>query len=171
MGRVAVIGNTAGGKSTMCKALSESKGLPVHAVDKIQWNPGWTFSPEVEVEEKLNEIIKTDLWIIDGWGPWKTIERRFNAADTIIFVDHSIGIHFWWAFKRQILVLFFPERLDKPEGCTLLHVTCKLFKMIWRIHRQLRPKLLKLVDSYKGRKKVFHIKSPTDLRRFMIQYC
>ena len=171
MGRVAVIGNAAGGKSAMCKALSESKGLPVHAVDKIQWKPGWTPSAEMEVEKKLNEIMKNDLWIIDGWGSWKTIQRRFNAADTIILVDHSIWIHFWWALKRQITALFFPERLDKPEGCNLLQVTVRMFKMIWKIHRKLRPELLELVNSYKGRKEVFHIKSPAQLRHFMLQHC
>ncbi len=73
MGRVAVIGNATGGKSAMCKTLSKSKGLPVHAVDKIQWKPDWTHSPEVQVEEKLNEIMKPDLWIIDEWGHGKPL--------------------------------------------------------------------------------------------------
>ena len=71
MRRVAVIGNAAGRKSVMCKALSKSKGLPVHAVDKIQWKPGWTSSPEVEVEEKLNEIDET---VLPGTA-WIDIDR------------------------------------------------------------------------------------------------
>ena len=171
MGRVIVIGNAGGGKSTLSRALSKSKGLPLHAVDKIQWKPGWTPASKKEVEEKLNEIIGDDFWIIDGWGSWATIEKRFNASDTIIFVDHSLVIHFWWALKRQIAALFFPENLDKPEGCNLLDINCRMFKMIWTIHRKLRPRLLDLVNAYKGSKNVYHIKSPTKLRRFMLQHC
>ena len=166
-----VIGNAGGGKSTLCKTLSKSKVLPLYAVDKIQWKPGWTPAPAKEVEEKLNKIIRNDFWIIDGWGSWETIEERFKEADTIIFLDHSIWIHFWWALKRQFAAVFYPETLDKPEGCNLLDISGRMFKMIWMIHRQLRPKLLELVNTYKGEKSVFHIKSPNELKRFMLQHC
>ena len=137
----------------------------------IQLTPTTVLGNEREVEEKLNDIIDDDFWIIDGWGSWATIEKRFNAADTIIFVDHSLGIHIWWALKRQIAALFFPENLDKPEGCNLLDITGRMFKMIWTIHRKLRPRLLDLVNTYKGSRRVYHIKSPAELRRFMLQHC
>lgn len=166
MCKVAVIGNAGGGKSVLCKILSRSTHLPVFAVDKIQWKPGWQPSPQEEVEEKLNALIRQDRWIIDGWGPWGAIEKRFEQADTIIFVDHPVWIHYWWAFKRQIKAVFFPARLNKPQGCNLLLVTGKMFKMIRRIHKQIRPKLLDMVKSYEGQKRVIHIRSPKELRQF-----
>ncbi len=48
MTRVAVIGNAAGGKSTLCRQLSHARKLPYFPVDKIQWRPGWHLVPESE---------------------------------------------------------------------------------------------------------------------------
>ena len=54
MTRVAVIGNAGGGKSTLCRSLSESKQLPHFYVDLIQWQPNWKPTPVEEMQEKLN---------------------------------------------------------------------------------------------------------------------
>ncbi len=37
MKRVAIFGNTGGGKSTLAKRLSEVTGLPLHPLDLIQF--------------------------------------------------------------------------------------------------------------------------------------
>ena len=104
-------------------------------------------------------------------GPWETIEERFEKSDTIILIDHNIGIHFWWAAKRQIKAMLFPGSIEKPEGCDLVPMTLKMFQMIWMIHKIMRPKLLELVNKYKERKDVYHIKSPKELRLFMVKHC
>ena len=49
---VAVIGNAAGGKSTLCRQLSHARKLPYFPVDKIQWRPGWQLVPESEFAAK-----------------------------------------------------------------------------------------------------------------------
>jgi adenylate kinase family enzyme len=171
MCRATVIGNAGGGKSTLCKKLKESKQLPLYPVDKLQWNPGWTPVPPEQISEGIREIIKKEKWIIDGWGPWETIEERCEKSDTIILVDHRIWIHLWWAAKRQIKALFRPDSIEKPEGCDLVPMTWKMFKMIWIIHRDLRPKLVALVERYKETKVVYHIRSPRELNAFIAQHC
>ena len=171
MCRVAVIGNAGGGKSTICKELSEAKGLPLHTVDKLQWKPNWVPAPTDELRDNLDALIRDEFWIIDGWGPWESIEARFKAADTIIFVDHPVWTHFWWALKRQVKAFLFPARLDTPVGCDLSKVTVKLFQMIWVLHQEMRPKLSVLVDSFKGDKTVYHIRSPKELKSFVLTHC
>ena len=39
MKRVAVFGNTGGGKSTLAKRLAEITRLPLYPIDKIKFNP------------------------------------------------------------------------------------------------------------------------------------
>lgn len=162
MTRVAVIGNAGGGKSTMCRALSKTHGLPYFAVDKIQWKPGWVLTPEHEYDEKHRALIAKERWLVDGFGSWPSILERFSAADTIIFVDHPIWIHYWWATKRQIKSIF-GGRPDGPEGCPMLPVTLKLYRMMWHLHRDTRPKLLELVQQLSPSKRVIHIRSPREL--------
>jgi adenylate kinase family enzyme len=170
MRRVAVIGNAGGGKSTMCRKLSKAQNIPLFPVDQIQWKPGWKPAPPEEVKLRHDQILQLDRWIIDGWGSFDLIESRFQAADTIIFVDHPLAVHYWWAIKRQFACIFAP-RTDGPEGCPMLPMTWPLFKMIWNIHSRLRPRLLNLVNSYRADKQVFHITSPRELHKFVLKYC
>ena len=168
--RVAVIGNAGGGKSTLCRALSTAHALPCFPVDHFQWKPGWVPAPYQEVKQRHDEILAYDQWIIDGWGPRDLIVARFDAADTIILVDHPLYVHYWWAIKRQVTCLFVP-RHDGPEGCPMLPVTWPLLKMIWDIHFHARPQLLDMVNHYRDRKQVFHIRSPDELQRFVNDNC
>jgi len=83
MTKVMVIGNAAGGKSTLCKQLSQRCALPYHSIDAIQWQPGWIQTPEADYDRKHSEIIRQDTWLIDGFGSWKSLLCRMDAADTI----------------------------------------------------------------------------------------
>jgi len=116
MTRIAVIGNAGGGKSTLCRRLSKARELPHFAADVLQWRPGWQPVSKAEFEAIHSSLLTRETWIIDGFGPWEEIEKRFDRADTIIFVDHSLWRHYWWATKRQIASIFH-GRADGPEGC------------------------------------------------------
>jgi hypothetical protein len=50
-------------------------------------------------------------------------------------------------------------------------MTQQLFKMIWDIHHEMRPRLLELVEQQRGNKLVFHIQSPEELDRFVGEHC
>jgi len=170
MTRVAVIGNAGGGKSTMCRKLGKALDIAVYPVDQLQWKPGWVKTSAEEFKQGHEQWLALDRWIIDGWGPWEAIEARFEAADTIIFVDHSLAIHYWWAFKRQFNCLFRP-RPDGPEGCPMLPMTWPVIKMIWNIHWSARQRLVRLVDTFGASRQVVSIHSPKEMHEFIKTYC
>lgn len=136
----------------------------------MQWHPGWVPTSKEEFDHQHDNVISQDTWIIDGFASWSSIERRFAAADTIIFVDYAIWIHYWWSIKRQFLSLFRP-RPDFVPGCPMLPMTGKLIKMIWQIHKKYRPQLIKLVNSYQDSTGIYHIHSPSELSQLIKQYC
>jgi adenylate kinase family enzyme len=170
MQRIAVIGNAGGGKSALCRKLSQALDIPLFPIDRMQWKPGWVAAPYVEIQAQHDLVLAQEAWILDGWGPWDLIEQRFQAADTIIFVDHPLLVHYWWSIKRQLACIFTP-RVNGPEGCPMLPVTGRLLKMIWRIHYQLRPRLVELIERQRADKQVIHITSPQDLHRFIARVC
>ncbi len=165
MTRVMVIGNAGGGKSTMCRAVSSLHGLPYFAVDRIQWQPKWVPTPEPDYTDAHEEILSQERWLIDGYGSWESVARRLETADTIVFVDHPIWVHFWWATKRQVKSVLF-GRPDGPEGCPMLPVTFRLYKMMWWLHREMRPKLLEAIEAQRWRARIIHIRSPRELAAF-----
>jgi adenylate kinase family enzyme len=165
MTRVMVIGNAGGGKSTMCRALSTVHALPYYAVDKIQWKPNWVPTPEPDFANAHEALLSEERWLIDGYGSWSSVLRRISVADTIIFVDHPIRVHFWWAAKRQIKSIFV-GRPDGPEGCPMFPVTIRLFEMMWRLHREMRPKLIAAIETRRQSARIIHIRSPKQLAEF-----
>src|SRR2546430_15578157 len=101
MQRIAVIGNGGGGKSTLARELGRHLSLPVYEVDEVQWLSGWRRAPLDAVAQTLEGWAADDAWIIDGFGPWRGIDRRVGRADTIGYVDLPLRPHLWWAAKRQ----------------------------------------------------------------------
>ena len=147
MQRVAVIGNAAGGKSTLARALADAHQLPYHEVDALLWNPDWSAVAEQDFRAKDVEILKQENWVLDGFGPWDSVERRFERADTIVLIDLPIWVHFWWAAERQIAWAK-GEAEYVPAGHKEPPPNRELFEMIWQIDRQSLPRLRKLVTSH-----------------------
>lgn len=149
----------------MCRALSSAHSLPCYAIDKIQWKPNWVLTAEPEYTNAHEALLSLERWLIDGYGSWSSVQRRISAADTIVFVDHPIWVHFWWATKRQIKSLFF-GRPDGPEGCPMFPVTIRLSKMMWWLHSKQRPKLIEAIEARRGAARIIHIRSPRQLAEF-----
>lgn len=150
----------------MCKSVCAHHKLPYYAIDEIQWKPGWVHTDSEEYEKAHESIITNDRWLVDGYGSWDSVLKRMDAADTIIFVDHPIWVHYWWATKRQVTSIFV-GRADGPSGCPMWPVTLRLYKMIWQLHRTQRSKLLSEAAARVHIKRFVHIRSPAELNLFM----
>jgi len=172
MKRIAIVGNGGGGKTTLSRGLGAALGLPVYHVDSLQFQPGWKVTPQVETSQKLDQIAQTNAWIIDGFGTKEVIERRFNGADTIVFVDFPLWRHYGWAFKRQ-MGSFKKVREELPENCPefSLQYTWKLFRAIWRVHKEYRPWFREKIQALPPSTQCFHIKSKQDWQKFYAHYC
>lgn len=165
MTRVMVIGNAGGGKSTMCKALSRAHSLPYYAIDNIMWRSNWVRVPDEELRKSHDALLAQERWLLDGYGPWFSVLDRLGACDTVVFVDHPFWVHLWWATKRQLKSVLF-GRPDGPPGCPMLPVTFRLYKMMWWLHREMRPRLIEAISAKSDRIRIIHIKSPKQLAAF-----
>lgn len=158
--KIAVIGNAGGGKSTLSRQLAVLHHLPLTHVDTIQFMAGMKVRPMEETRKELLEIAAQPKWIIDGFGPLDLIEKRFQIADRVIFIDFPLPRHWWWCAKRQFKSLWKP-REELVEGCneaTIAH-TIKLYKTIWKVHTQMRPELTRILQRENMRGKVIFIRS------------
>jgi adenylate kinase family enzyme len=140
MKRVAVFGNAGGGKSTLARRLADLTRLPLHVVDMIQF--------------------------IDGFGCVASAWERFAAADTLIYVDLPLSIHYWWVTKRFIKGLFASPK-GWPENSPLWSSTLSSYRVIPRCHRYLTPRYRQLVVDAGASKWVHHLRSPAEIRVFL----
>jgi hypothetical protein len=105
--------------------------------------------------------------VIDGWGPWPSIEERLRRADLVVLVDMPLWMHFWLAAERQIAVARGLERADPIAGSDDLAVTRRLFETIQWVDEALVPRLRDLVEAQRDRlgERLVVVRSPEELDR------
>ena len=154
--KIVIIGNAGSGKTTLARKLGRLMNLPVTHVDSIQFLSGMQIRPHRESIQMLTEIQNRDDWIIEGYGPLDMIEKRFQAADKIIYIDFPIARHYWWCAKRQLKNAF-SQREELPEGCNEFTwaQTKKLYRSIGQEYKKMRPELLRILERKHAGKVLF----------------
>ena len=165
MKKVAVFGNAGGGKSTLSKRLSEITGLPLHVLDKIQYQSGGTEVPQEDYKRAHQQILVTDQWIIDGFGCMETLWLRLNEADSLVFVDLPLYVHFWWVTKRLITGYFKPPE-GWPQKSPILKSSLTSYRVLWLCHKYLTPKYRDYIEQAQSIKSVYHIRSTEQISQF-----
>ncbi len=126
MKRVLVLGCPGSGKSSFARKLHQLTKLPLTHLDNIFWKEDKTHISREEFDEKLDEILKQEYWIIDG-DYQRTYEVRIRACDTIFFLDYD----------EKTCIKGIEERIGKKRE-----------DMPW-IEEETDPKLIEIIRNYK----------------------
>lgn len=167
MQRVSIIGNAAGGKSTLARALAAAKALPYHEIDRhividiATWPPG-------EHEAFLARhaaILAGPRWVVDGLGPLLTLDDLFGRADAIVHVDLPIEQHVARAIERFEAQRAGRIAADAPDNFD------QLFRNLWGHHESVRPRLALALAALEGTKPVFNLRSQAEIDAFRAAHC
>lgn len=164
--RIAVIGNACSGKTRLSHALAGFHHLPLSHVDSVQFLAGMGLRDPAETRKILTDISNNEKWVIDGFGPLKIIEDRFQKADVVVFVRFPLWRNYWWCFKRQLKGIY-SRRPELPENCfeSTVPQTIKLIKTIWNVHFGMWPQLDRIFAQEKYNNKIVYIRTVDDFRR------
>lgn len=113
--RIVIMGGPGSGKSTLARALGERLGLPVHHLDAIYWQAGWTVRPADEFRDILRTLIATPRWVMDGSFSAER-EARLAKADLIIFLDIGVALRLFRVLRRWLAERG-TARADMAPGC------------------------------------------------------
>ncbi|HEV7666213.1 MAG TPA: adenylate kinase [Chloroflexota bacterium] len=102
MRRVAVIGVTGSGKTTLARALSDRLDLPHVELDRLYWRPNWTKSAPDEFRGRLTEEVQCERWVVDG-NYSLSRDIVWSAADTLVWLDYELPLIMWRLFRRTAL--------------------------------------------------------------------
>ena len=112
--RISIVGGSGSGKSTLCNILAKELNLPAIHLDAINFNANWVEIDKKERDKIISAKSSEDKWIIDG-NYNKTLKKRFEKADLIIWLDYSTFMQLKGVFKR-FLKTRNKERVEIP-GC------------------------------------------------------
>ncbi len=165
MKKIAVFGNAGGGKSTLSKQLAIMTSLLLYVLDKIQYQAGGIKVTEAEYKLIHENILTTDRWVIDGFGSIETLWIRLDKADTLVYLDLPLPLHFWWVTKRFLTGFFVPPD-GWPDGSPILKSSINSYRNLWLCERYLTPKYRDYIQQVQNIKQVYHLKSIREIADF-----
>jgi adenylate kinase family enzyme len=149
MKRVVIVGRGASGKSTLAVRLGKITGLRVIELDKVFWRSGLVATTRDQWVQVQQTLIEENEWIMDGdLGPSDAVDVRLRAADTIIFMDFSLGRCAWRAIWRS------RERAD-------------FWLWLWRYRRHSRPSLMQAIADHGANATLHVLSDPAAVRRLV----
>jgi adenylate kinase family enzyme len=113
MRRVAMMGISGGGKTTLGKQLAGRLGVPFVELDAHQHGPDWHQSTPEELRASVTAALDAapDGWVVDGNYYTPLGGTVLDRADTLIHLDPSLALAFgrvlwrttWRSARRQEL--------------------------------------------------------------------
>jgi adenylate kinase family enzyme len=149
--RVVIVGPGAAGKTVLAARLGVLTGLPVIELDRLFWRTGLAPTPRGQWAAAQRELAAQPRWIMDGdLGPYDVAEIRFQAADTIIFLDFGRLRCAWRAVRRS-------------------RENAEFWRWLCTYRRRSRPLIRRQIAAHGGAASVFVLTTPRAVRRFVAQ--
>lgn len=164
MERVAVIGRSGGGKSTLSRRLGERLGMPVIHLDVLFWRPGWVESEPGPFRERVAAATAADRWITDG-NFLSNADLYFTAADAIVWVDQPRLL----CVRRALLRVLRERgrrRADMAEGCDE-KFDLAFLAYIWNWDRLTRPRVEAALARHAPNTPLFRLTSDAAIADFL----
>jgi len=99
--KIAIIGHSGAGKSTVAAKLAQYYQLPLLYLDTVKFLPNWQERDDQLILQQVGEFLATnEQWVIDGNYFNIHGEQRFASADLIIYLDYSRPRCLYQAWQR-----------------------------------------------------------------------
>jgi adenylate kinase family enzyme len=99
--RIIVIGSSNAGKSTLGHALAARLDAPLIELDALHWEPGWTPADRDIFRARVRQAITADCWVLAGNYFSHQQDVSWPAADTVVWLDLSLGVVLWRCIVRS----------------------------------------------------------------------
>ena len=109
MQRIAVVGTTGSGKTTLARQISQRLLIPHVELDALHWDANWAPTPLPVFQERTTQALDGDAWVVDG-NYSQVRDIIWSRTDTIVWLDYSL-----WVIMRQLLWRTFRRVLTRER--------------------------------------------------------
>ena len=160
MKKVIVIGCAGSGKSVFSRSFASVTDLPLYHLDNIWWREDGTTVQRADFDAAIGEILEKDEWIIDG-NYRRTMERRMDACDTVIFFDLPVEVCIEGIKARKG-----KERPDMPWKDAPEDDDEEFMEFVRSYNKTHRPHVMELLAKYSD-KNIVVFKSRVESETFL----
>jgi adenylate kinase family enzyme len=164
MQRIAIVGCSGGGKSTLARALGERLGLTAVHLDTLFWKPGWVESAPAPFRAAVDQAASGERWVMDGNFTGAS-PLRFARADTIVCLDQPRLVCLWRALWRAVSA-FGRVRADLAPGCPEPRIDLAFYRYIWTWERVTRPKVERAIAAHGAGARLIRLRGDREIAAF-----
>ena len=103
--RIAVVGTTGSGKTTLARALAAQLALSYIEMDALNWQTGWRDVSRTDPEEFVRRVavaVADEAWVVDGnYGLVRDLVWR--RATHLVWLDYDRSIIMWRVIRRSLV--------------------------------------------------------------------
>jgi adenylate kinase family enzyme len=85
--KIAVVGTTCSGKTTVARRLAQQHEVPHVELDALHWGLNWSEPSEEEFRRRVEEALAVDGWVADGGYHGKLGDFVLEQANLIVWLD------------------------------------------------------------------------------------
>lgn len=110
MRRIAVVGSTGVGKTTLAREIARRAKRPHVELDALHWDANWTPAERSLFRERAEAAVRGDTWVTDGnYSAVRDIV--WGRADTLVWLDYPLSIILRRLVQRTIRRVVSQEEL------------------------------------------------------------
>lgn len=99
--RIAIVGKTGSGKTTLGQNLSQILHIPHIELDAFYWRDNWQGTPTEEFRERVRQKLDTlETWIVDGNYNSSARALVWENVETVIWLDYPLTVSLHRLTKR-----------------------------------------------------------------------
>jgi adenylate kinase family enzyme len=92
--RLAVVGTTGSGKTTLARRLARQLGVPHIELDALHWEPGWIEAPDDVFRERVTRALRGPAWVVDG-NYHAARDIVWPRATHLVWLDYPLAVILW----------------------------------------------------------------------------
>lgn len=172
MNRIAIVGSSCAGKSTLARKLEAKLGYKRIELDEINWMPDWQERDFAEFTGIVEQATRAGTWITDGNYGSRLGTLLFDRADTIIWLNLPFLVVYGRLFHRQFRRVVLREQLWSGNRETLRQALFEKDALIYfipRTWRQRKEKLRRLFCNPPAGKTLIEFTSERAVNRWVAQ--
>jgi adenylate kinase family enzyme len=168
--RIAVVGTTGSGKTTMARRIAQRLAIKHVELDALHWGPNWTPAPTERFREHTAQALNGDTWVVDG-NYSKVRDIVWSRADTIVWLDYPLLVILGRLVSRTLRRVITREELwqgNHEHFAAQFASRDSLFLWALRTYPRRRreyPALLQRPEH--AHLAVVHLRSPRDARDWL----
>jgi adenylate kinase family enzyme len=149
MQRVAVVGTSCSGKTTLARKIASALDVPHIELDVIHWGPDWTPAPTDAFRRAVADATGGEHWVVDG-NYSKVRDIVWGRATHVVWLNYPFLTVLWRALARTLRRAILREELFASNRESLRQSFLSRESILWwviRSHHRRQREYRQLIDD------------------------